>query len=265
MSPRISRKDLKSTYFHVITQGIEKKFIFEKEIYKKKYLQLLYKESEEFKVKIIAYCVMDNHVHLLINVNEINTMSKFMHKLNFMYAQYYNFMEKERKGYVFRDRFISEPISSEDYLLNCIIYIHNNPVKAKMVKNVYEYKYSSYNKFVEDKEYNQIIDINKVVKNVELEDYIFVDIEHDINEILKKVIKKYEKKYNLNFEKIQERNNREILFKLVKELKENYKISYKEIARQTRISLSTISRLMKKNDLFLPRPQTSQKEIRNEI
>ena len=95
--PRIARKDLKSTYFHVITQGIEKKYIFEKEIYKKRYLQLLYKESEEFKVKIIAYCIMDNHVHLLINVHEINTMYTFIHKLNFMYAKYKNLKENERR------------------------------------------------------------------------------------------------------------------------------------------------------------------------
>ena len=244
--PRIARRDLKSTYFHVISQGIEKKYIFEKESYKKRYLQLLYKESEEFKVKIIAYCIMDNHVHLLINVDEINTMSKFMHKLNFMYAQYYNFMENERKGYVFRDRFISEPICSEDYLMNCIIYIHNNPVKAKIVEYPYQYKYSSYNNFLKEKKYNQIIDINKVTNNVALEDYIFIDIDQDIDYIIERVIKRYEKRYNLNFEEIQKHNNREILAKLIKELKENYKISYKEISKQIKISLSTISRLMKK-------------------
>ena len=244
--PRIARKDLKSTYFHVISQGIEKKYIFEKEIYKKRYLQLLYKESEEFKVKIIAYCIMDNHVHLLINVHEINTMSKFMHKLNFMYAQYYNFMENERKGYVFRDRFISEPICSEDYLVNCIIYIHNNPVKAKIVEYPYQYKYSSYNNFLKEKKYNQIIDMNKVAKNIELEDYIFIDIDQDINYIIERVVMRYEKRYNLNFEEIQKHNNREILSELIKELKENYKIPYKEISKQTKVSLSTISRLMNK-------------------
>jgi len=244
--PRIARKDLQSTYFHVISQGIEKRYIFDKEIYKERYLHLLYKESEEFKIKIIAYCIMDNHTHLLINVEDIDMMSKFMHKVNFMFAQYYNFMEDNRKGYVFRDRFVSEPICNEEYLLNCIIYIHNNPVKAKMVKHPYQYKYSSYNNFIESNDVCDLVDRYKVINNAELEDYIFIDIEHDIDEILKSVIIKYEKKYNINLEGMRKRSNRKILIELIKELKENYKISYKEIANKIKISLSTISRLKNK-------------------
>lgn len=244
--PRIARKDLKSTYFHVISQGIEKKYIFEKGIYKEKYLNLLYKEGEEFKIKIIAYCIMDNHAHLLINVGDIDIMSKFMHKVNFMFAQYYNFMEDDRKGYVFRDRFVSEPICNEDYLLNCIIYIHNNPVKAKIVEYPHQYKYSSYNNFVESNNLCELVDTNKVINNTELEDYIFIDVEQNVDEILKSVIVKYEKKYNVDFEKIRKRSNRKIFVELIKELKENYKIPYKEIANKTQISLSTINRLKNK-------------------
>ena len=71
-------------------------------------------------------------------------------------------------------------------------------------------------------------------------------MEHDIEDILKKVIIKYEKKYNMNFDELQMRNNREFLGKLIKELKENYKIPYKEISKRTKISLSTISRLINK-------------------
>ena len=258
--PRIARKDLKSTYFHVMSQGIEKKYIFEKKIYKERYLYLLYNQSEYFDVKIIAYCIMDNHAHILINVQDVNTMSKFMHKVNFMYAQYYNFMDNERKGYVFRDRFVSEAIYDEKYLLNCILYIHNNPVKAKIVQYPYQYKYSSYNKFIEKNNFCESFDRNKIINSNILEDYIFIDIEHNIEEILRNVIIKYEKKYNMNFEEIKKRNNRKILRELIEELKKNYKIPYKVIADKTKISLSTISRLMNKNDLFLPRPQTSQKE-----
>jgi len=170
-----------------------------------------------------------------------------MHKVNFKYAQYYNFMEQERKGYVFRDRFISEPICSQDYLLNCIIYIHNNPVKAKIVKYAYQYKYSSYNDFIsKNNNLCEEIDLNKVIKNTELEDYIFIDIEQNVDDILKKVIIKYEKRYNMSFEEIQKRNNRNIFAKLIEELKENYKVPYREIANKTKISLSTISRLINK-------------------
>lgn len=244
--PRIARKNLQSKYFHVISQGIEKRYIFDKEIYKERYLHLLYKESEEFKVKIIAYCIMDNHAHILINVQDTDKMSKFMHKVNFMYAQYYNFMEKDRKGYVFRDRFLSEAICDEKYLLNCIIYIHNNPVKAKLVQYPYQYKYSSYNKFIETNNICESLNINKIINSNLLEDYIFIDIEQNMADILQNVIIKYEKKYNMDLEEIRKRSNRKILAELIKELKENYKIPYKEIANRTQISLSTISRLKSK-------------------
>ena len=166
--PRVARKDLESTFFHIIVQGIEKIYIFDKEIYKKRYLKLMIEEGEKFGITILAYCIMDNHSHILININKIEDMSKFMHKVNFSFAQFYNYMENKRVGYVFRDRFLSEQIFNERYLLNCIIYIHNNPVKAKMVKSPNDYKYSSYNDYKDKKGiYNniiikEIIDISKI-------------------------------------------------------------------------------------------------------
>ena len=193
--PRIARKDLNTSFFHVMVQGIEKKYIFERNTYKRKYLGILLDQSEEFRINIIAYCIMDNHAHILINVDKIEDMSKFMHKVNGLFAQYYNFMEGNRVGYVFRNRFASEPIYNAKYLLNCIRYIHNNPVNANMVRKPAEYDFSSYNEYTSkrgvatNKIIYQMINIEEVISK-ENEMYTFIDIEINTKDIIKKVIKK---------------------------------------------------------------------------
>lgn len=251
--PRIARKQLETTYFHVMTQGIEKRYIFNEDKYKLKYIELLNKHSTEYEINIIAYCIMDNHVHLLLETNKIEDMSKFMHKINFKYAQYYNYMENGRIGYVFRNRFTSEPICDEKYLYNCIRYIYNNPVKAGIVKYPYQYKYSNYN----EKKYNLNNDL------YELEEYIFADVDISKKETIDIIVKKS----GLSKKELNKRENKNKLKEIVLKLKNDYKVTYKEIAKETGISLSKISRVAKKwkDDLFLPRPQISQKGENYEI
>ena len=144
--PRRARRDLTSGYLHVISQGINREFIFKKENNKREYYKLMIKNMEEFNISILAYCIMSNHVHILVYSNKIENISKYMKVVNTSYAQYYNKINN-RVGYVFRDRFKSQSISNERYLYNCISYIHHNPLKAKIVNTLDEYKYSSYNDY----------------------------------------------------------------------------------------------------------------------
>ena len=144
---RIPRKSLDSSYFHVVVQGFEKQFIFKKKFFKKQYLSLLLKGLGKYKVEILSYCIMDNHAHILLFCENIDEMSKFMKEVNTQFALLYNKIN-DRVGYVFRDRFLSEPIKNEKYLFNCISYIHMNPVEAGMTATPGEYKYSSYNDFI---------------------------------------------------------------------------------------------------------------------
>ena len=141
--PRISRKNFETSFFHVLTQGVNREYIFSKKEYIEKYLYLINKYKEEFNILILAYCIMSNHSHLLIYTNKIENMSKFMHKINGIFSQFYNKSEN-RVGVVFRNRYVSEPIYDKKYLANCINYIHMNPVKAGLVYNCEEYKYSSF-------------------------------------------------------------------------------------------------------------------------
>lgn len=141
--PRQARKDLDTQFIHVMIQGVNKEYIFYKNEYIEKYIQIMKKNQQDYDFTIIAYCMMNNHAHSLVYTEDIKGFGKFMHKTNLIYAQMYN-KEEKRCGVLFRNRYQTEPIYNIKYLINCIKYIHENPVKAKMVKKCEDYKYSSY-------------------------------------------------------------------------------------------------------------------------
>ena len=127
--PRIPRMYLDTEYFHVITQGLNKSYIFDSPIDIKYYIKNMYELKDKYDINIIAYCVMNNHAHILIRSRAIENLSKYMHDLNTRYGCYYN-KKYKRVGYVFRDRYKAEGIYTESHLYSCIKYIYNNPVKA---------------------------------------------------------------------------------------------------------------------------------------
>ncbi len=93
---RIARQYLGTSFFHIMVQGINKEFIFNNNRYINRYMQLIQKNLNKEKLKIIAYCIMNNHAHLLIEVKDKKELSKYMQKVNSLYAKYYNYMENER-------------------------------------------------------------------------------------------------------------------------------------------------------------------------
>lgn len=89
---------------------------------------------------------MDNHVHIIIDVNQ-NDISQIMKSINVSYVLYFN-RKYERVGHLFQDRFKSELVEDDCYLLELSRYIHRNPVKANMVKTPGDYHWSSYNIYI---------------------------------------------------------------------------------------------------------------------
>ena len=245
--PRIARKKLESTFFHIIVQGINREYIFKTEVLMKRYLQLLYENSQCNAFKIIAYCIMNNHAHILINTENIEEMSKIMHKINTSFAKFYNKINS-RVGYVFRDRFLSQTILNETQLFACIAYIHNNPIKANLVEYPYQYKYSSYNNYINKngivddvvlsitfgngKEYmEQFREIHKIFENEEFKDVI------DNYETYEEVLKRYEK---IDIEK-----DNNILKRFIIETKEKTGLSYYEISKRLNINKYKIYSILK--------------------
>ena len=242
---RVARNSFNASFFHIMIQGINKEFIFKEERFKNQYLKLIRDNIEKIDTEIIAYCIMGNHAHFLLKSNDIKEISSVMHKTNGMYAKYYNFVN-ERVGYVFRDRFLSEPILNQRYFIQCIKYIHLNPVKAKIVLKCEEYKYSSFNYYLKHKseiinkgniseeEYKDICDSNHCTRN-------FLDIDRNMKEEIEDGVREF-----LYKEKIETKTiflDRKVFKNMIYFLKIEEKISYAEICKYFEISRNLISNL----------------------
>ncbi len=241
---RIPKKYMNTSFFHIMIQGINKEYIFKEEKDIKKYIKIIKETKEGIELQIVAYCIMNNHVHLLIYTNDKQSLIKFMHRTNLMYAKYYNNTHK-RVGYVFRDRYKTQPILYERHLYNCIDYIHKNPVKAHICSKCSEYKYSSYNHnlFEEKTQINQ--NIRKYINSKKFEnenDETFILLENEEKqEICENIIYEFLSKNNIKLEEIQE--NKELLIGLINNLRNEYKISYRMIQKNIGIGRETLRKL----------------------
>ncbi len=138
--PRSARVLVDDGCYHVITRGIEKNQTFVDDLDYRKYIRLLKKCKREFPFKLYGWCLMPNHPHLIISSN---ALSKTMHVINFSHAQYFN-KKYDRVGYIWQNRFKSFLVQKDKYLLNLVAYVEYNPVRAKIVTNPEDYKWSSY-------------------------------------------------------------------------------------------------------------------------
>jgi len=144
---REARRFSISGYLHVIIRGIGKQLLFEEPADNLFFLSILKRFSRETKVTVCAYCLMDNHVHLLLYDTE-KQIPLLMKKLGVRYSAYYN--EKyERTGHLFQDRYKSEPVDDNGYLVRVFRYILKNPEKAGIC-SASSYRWSSYGLYADD-------------------------------------------------------------------------------------------------------------------
>lgn len=146
--PRKPRIQSGSGYYHVVARGIGKQILFEGPEDYERYLSTLRRFVREGSLELIAYCLMDNHVHLLLHVE--SGLDRTMKQIAVSYAYYFN-MKYERTGHLFQDRYLSEPVDDERYLLAAVRYIHNNPQKAGFCHHD-KYRWSSWQEYVGEKD-----------------------------------------------------------------------------------------------------------------
>lgn len=251
--PRIARKYLDSGFFHIMVQGIEKKEIFYKDEYKEKYIELMKNFLRKQDVRLVSYSIMNNHAHIILYSKDIKELIKYMERLNTTYAMHYN-RNEDRVGYVFRDRFKSKELYNQDYLTKCIKYVHMNPVKARIVREEKDYKYSSYNDYINktgivtkdlieeifNSEYNYL----KNFLEIEYNEKLFEDIEKEKISVdeLQKEIQTFLKKEDVTIEELQV--DKRLIKKMYNLLK--VKPTKAELARQLGISRSKISKIINK-------------------
>ncbi len=138
---RQAREMSGSGYMHVIVRGIGKQLLFEAEEDYAFYLSSLENDSKLLQVKVCAYCLMENHVHLLLYDTE-KQIPLLMKKLGVRYSRYFN-LKYERTGHLFQDRYRSEKVEDDAYLVTVFRYILRNPEKAGICK-ASAYRWSSY-------------------------------------------------------------------------------------------------------------------------
>jgi putative transposase len=245
--PRVPRNTSKNGIYHIIMRGINRQSIFEDDEDSDKFIQTLQHYSGVSGYEVYAYCLMENHLHLLIKVGK-EPLEQLMRRICGSYVYWYN-RKYDRVGNLFQDRFKSEPVDNDVYFLTVLRYIYQNPVKAGLVKRVEQYKWSNYSEYIGNKKatsVNFILDmfstdrgkaISHFVEHVNKpNDDVCLDMweKHRItDEEARDIIKKLFSVDNaIEFQKINIVTRNAYL----KELKENHNLSIRQIERLTGIN-----------------------------
>ncbi len=141
---RQARIYFQKAVYHVTIRGNNRQNILEDDKDKAVFLDCLKKFKVRFGFKLYAFVIMDNHVHLIIEANSAVNISKIMQAITLSYSV--KFRKKySYSGYVWQGRFKSNVIDGDRYIVECINYIHHNPIRANMVSDPEDYSWSSWN------------------------------------------------------------------------------------------------------------------------
>ena len=166
-SPRIS---FAGGYYHVTTRCNNKEFLFKDDQDFELYCKFIAKGKQKHGVKLYAYNLMHNHVHLLVHTPEKGNLSQFMHYVNGEFAKAYNRLHG-RQGHFWGERFYSTVFEVDSQYAKTTAYIELNAVKAKMVKSPRDWKWSSYLAHAFGK-YDSILDKHTSYLNVSDDDAV---------------------------------------------------------------------------------------------
>lgn len=162
--PRMQRLRSKSGYYHVMLRGNEGKDIFLDDYDRERFIEIIYKKKQDNHFNLHAFCLMNNHLHLMLSEG-IEDIAQIMKRITVSYAVNFN-RKYKRTGHLFQDRFKSEVIEDERYILSLLRYIHNNPVKAGLVKSIADYRWSSHNSYLNAQDPFAVLIDNAVILSV---------------------------------------------------------------------------------------------------
>ena len=158
---RKPRIEFEGAFYHVITRGNHRQKIFKEEGDFTRYLEIISDYKLQYKYRLYAFILMNNHVHLLIETREV-PLSKILQGINQRYTMYFN-KKYKTVGHLFQGRYKGILCDRDEYLLTLVKYIHLNPVRAKVVERAQEYWWSSHNSYI-GKSGDGIIDRDQVLR-----------------------------------------------------------------------------------------------------
>lgn len=251
--PRESRAAFVDKLNHILVQGVEQEEIFSDKDYKDYYIKCLNKGLIITDVKLIAYCIMPTHAHLILKSKDALSLSQFMSKLSISYARFYNAV-KIREGKVFDKRYISQPIDSAELLINCINFIHTNPVECNLVENAADYQYSSMREYKTENGIVNFAEINNYIGKfsaAEIKKYsissdtVWKEDVKSVAENIDAVLKELLLKYNITSRAMLW--NQEVLRNLSLELMNRCHLSLRKIAEKLQIGRETLRKIIKES------------------
>lgn len=160
---RMPRIQIENTLYYITSRGDHEQNIFvDKEDYAT-YIELLKKYKSQYKFKLFAFCLINNHIHLLLELRGGTTISQIMHSLNSTYTKYFN-ARHQKAGHLFQERYKMVLLEKEPYLLIASAYVHLNPLKLGLVSNIADYPYTNYASYVNGKK--NALDMKDEVKEI---------------------------------------------------------------------------------------------------
>lgn len=253
--PRKARNKSECGIYHIMLRGINRQTIFEDDEDKEKFLQTLSEIKDKSECRIFAYCLMNNHIHLLIK-EEKEPIEIIFKRIGARYVYWYNW-KYDRCGHLFQDRYRSEPVENDIYFLTVLRYILLNPKKSNLCNNLDEYRWSSFNDYMSENNYEyKITDINFALDMFAQEKekqvglfYNYINVSNDdkcldLQEVKKKVgdeelKEEIKNKLKLEPNKIQNLSPDEQI-KIIKKIKEIKGVSLRQISRITGFSVNKI-------------------------
>jgi putative transposase len=251
--PRAARNISESGVYHIMLRGINKQVIFEDEEDRLRFIETLKRYKEISQCEIYAYCIMSNHIHILLREKD-EAISSIIKRISSSYVFWYN-KKYERCGHLFQERYKSEAVDNDAYFLTVLRYIHQNPVKAGLVQHVRSYQWSSYSEYINegdmiDKDFVLQMfssDKNKALAlfteyNTYKNNDVCMEMEEKTgaaDEEIRRVLAQHGVKEPYQFKTMEKskRNN------IIKNLKSVNGVSIRQLARITGISKSAIGKI----------------------
>ncbi|MBN1006601.1 transposase [Amphritea pacifica] len=198
--PRLGRLVLPGYPHHIVQRGHNKQVVFAEDRDYQYYLNTLAEFKDEFQVVVHAYCLMTNHVHLLLEPETASGLGELMKRLAGRQTRYFN-KQEGRRGTLWEGRYKSSVVDAENYFFACLRYIELNPVRAGMVKSPVDYGWSSYAAHYNGAETDRYTDNSKMkgFKGVEYESYICGRVDQDETVLLRESVNRNQLTGNSRF------------------------------------------------------------------
>ena len=144
--PRKPRIHAEGAVYHVILRGNARQEIFSDDRDRFRFYDILLKSYERFRYRIVAFCLMSNHIHLAVQVGEV-PLSRIIQNVAQRYTQWFNWRH-QKCGHLFQGRYKAIMVDADSYLSELVAYLHLNPVRARVVQQPEQYPWSSHRAYL---------------------------------------------------------------------------------------------------------------------